>query len=78
MATKYPVSFSKETGCLNNSVLHNYEQFDTVPIDGVLIGAYKGTRRKHNMKFKQIGHTLCSMDNRFSLKLLVHETPCFR
>ena len=25
--------------------------------EGVLIEAYKGTRRKHNMKFRQIGHT---------------------
>ena len=24
---------------------------------GVLVEAYKGTRRKHNMKFRQIGHT---------------------
>ena len=23
----------------------------------LLVEAYKGTRRKHNMKFKQIGHT---------------------
>ena len=28
-----------------------------VPFDGVLVEAYKGTRRKHNMKFRQIGHT---------------------
>ena len=28
-----------------------------VPFEGVLVEAYKGTRRKHNMKFRQIGHT---------------------
>ena len=28
-----------------------------VPFEGILIEAYKGTRRKHNMKFRHIGHT---------------------
>ena len=28
-----------------------------VPFEGVLVEAYKGTRRKHNMKFRHIGHT---------------------
>ena len=28
-----------------------------VLFEGVLVDAYKGTRRKHNMKFRQIGHT---------------------
>ena len=28
-----------------------------VPFEGVLVETYKGTRRKHNMKFRQIGHT---------------------
>ena len=28
-----------------------------VPFEGVLVEGYKGTRRKHNMKFRQIGHT---------------------
>ena len=28
-----------------------------VPLEGVLFEAYNGTRRKHNMKFRQIGHT---------------------
>ena len=47
-----------------------------VLLEGVLVDAYKGTRRKHNMKFRQIDHTiqLASMDSRFSLKLLVHGT----
>ena len=28
-----------------------------VSFEGVLVEAYKGTRRKHSMKFRQIGHT---------------------
>ena len=28
-----------------------------VPFEGVLVEAYEGTRRKYNMKFRQIGHT---------------------
>ena len=28
-----------------------------LPFECVLIEAYKGTRRKHNIKFRQIGHT---------------------
>ena len=28
-----------------------------VPFEGVLVEAYKVTRRKHSMKFRQIGHT---------------------
>ena len=43
-----------------------------VPFEGVLIGAYKGTRRKHNMKFRQIGHTTSQYGQSFYLKLLVH------
>ena len=27
------------------------------PFEGVLVEAYKGTRRKHSMKFRQTGHT---------------------
>ena len=46
-----------------------------VPFEGVLVEAYKGTRRKHNMKFRQIGHTtsqyVCRIQS-FFLKLLVH------
>ena len=37
-----------------------------VPFEGVLVEAYKGTRRKHNMKFRWIGHTTSQyMDSRF-------------
>ena len=28
-----------------------------MPFEGILVEAYNGTRRKHNMKFRQIGHT---------------------
>ena len=28
-----------------------------VPFEGVLVEAYKGIKRKHNMKFRHIGHT---------------------
>ena len=31
-----------------------------VPFEGVLVEAYKGTRIRHNMKFRQIGHTTTS------------------
>ena len=45
-----------------------------VPFEGVLVEAYKGTRRKHNMKFRQIGHTTSQYGQPFFLKLLVHGT----
>ena len=46
-----------------------------VPFEGVLVKAYKGTRRKHNMKFRQIGHTTSQYGQSFFfLKLLVHGT----
>ena len=46
-----------------------------VPFKGVLVEAYKGTRRKHNMKFRQIDHTTkARIDSCFFLKLLVHGT----
>ena len=44
-----------------------------VPFEGVLVEAYKGTRRKHNIKFR-LAIQLASMDSRFFLKLLVHGT----
>ena len=43
-----------------------------VPFEGVLVEVYKGTRRKLNMKFRQIGHTTSQYGQSFSLKLLVH------
>ena len=45
-----------------------------VPFEGVLVEAYKGTRRKHNMKFRQIGHTTSQYGQSFFLKLLEHGT----
>ena len=50
-------SFSKETGGSTYSVLQIINGLAQVPFEGVLVEAYKGTRRKHNMKFRQIGHT---------------------
>ena len=38
-----------------------------VPFEDVLIKAYKDTRRKHNMKFRQIGHTTSQYGQLFSL-----------
>ena len=43
-----------------------------VPFEGVLVEAYKGTRRKHNIKFRQIGHTSSQYGQSIFLKLLVH------
>ena len=45
-----------------------------VPFEGVLVEAYKGTRRKHNTKFRQIGHTTSQYGQSFSRKRLVHGT----
>ena len=39
-----------------------------VPFEGVLVEAYKGTRRKHIMKFRQIGHTTSQYGQSFSPK----------
>ena len=44
-----------------------------VPFEGDLVEAYKGTRRKHNMKFRQIDHKTSQYGQSFFLKLLVHE-----
>ena len=41
-----------------------------VPIEGVLVEAYKGTRRKHNMKFRQIGHTISQYGQSFFLNTI--------
>ena len=45
-----------------------------VALEGILVEAYKGARRKHNMKFSQIGHTTCQYGQSFFLNLLVHGT----
>ena len=68
-------SFSKETGGSTYSVLKIISGLAQVPFEGGLVEAYKGTRRKHNMKFRQIGHTTTSQYGQsFSLILLVHGT----
>ena len=55
-----------------NKIINGLAQ---VPFEGVLVEAYKGTRRKHNMKFRQIGHTTSQYGKPFfPLKLLVHGT----
>ena len=41
-----------------------------VPFEGVLIEAYKGTRSKHNMKFRQIGHTTSQYGQSFFPKTI--------
>ena len=41
-----------------------------MPFEGVLVEAYTGTRIKHNIKFRQIGHTLASMGSRFFPKTI--------
>ena len=41
-----------------------------VPFEGVLVEAYKGTRRKHSMKFIQIGHTTSQYGQSFFPKTI--------
>ena len=41
-----------------------------MPFEGVLVEAYKGTRKKHNMKFRQIGHTTSQYRQSFFLKTI--------
>ena len=41
-----------------------------VPFEGVHVEAYKGTRRKHNMKFRQIGHTTSQYGQSFFPKTI--------
>ena len=41
-----------------------------VPFEGVFVEAYKGTRTKHNMKFRQIGHTTSQYGQLFSPKTI--------
>ena len=63
-------SFSKEARLiLFYKIINGLAQ---VPFEGVLVEAYKCTRRKHTMKFRQIGHT--TGQSFFFLKLLVHGT----
>ena len=41
-----------------------------VPFEDVLVEAYKGTRRKHNMKFRQIVHTTSQYGQSFVPKTI--------
>ena len=41
-----------------------------MPFEGVLVEVYKGTRRKHNMKFRQIGHTTSQYGQSFFPKII--------
>ena len=41
-----------------------------VPFEGVLVEAYKGTRREHNMKFRQICHTTSQYGQSFFSKTI--------
>ena len=50
-------------------IIHGLVQ---VPFECVLVEAYKGTRRKHNLD--RLAIQLASMESSFSLKLLVHGT----
>ena len=45
-----------------------------VPLEGVLVEAYKGTRRKHNMKFRQTGHKT----SQYGQSFFPMERACFR
>ena len=48
-----------------------------VPFECVVVEAYKGTRRKHYMKFDILLIQLDSMDSRVFPKLLAHGTDLF-
>ena len=41
-----------------------------MPFEGVLVEAYKGTRSKHNMKFRQIGNTTSQYGQSFLPKTI--------
>ena len=41
-----------------------------MPLDGILVEAHKGTRRKHNMKFRQIDHTTSQYGQSFFPKTI--------
>ena len=41
-----------------------------MPFKGVLVEAYKGPKRKHNMKFRQIGQTTSQYGQSFSPKTI--------
>ena len=63
-------SFSKETGGSAHSVFHIFNGLVQVSFKGVPIEVYKGTIRKHNQKFRQIGHTTNQCGQLFSPKTI--------
>ena len=67
-------SFSKKTGGSTYSFFNIIiNGLGKARFEGVLIEAYKGTRRKHNnniMKFRQIGHTTSHYDQSFFPKTI--------
>ena len=63
-------SFSKETGGSTYSFFEIINGLAQVPFEGVLVKAYKGTRRKHNMKFRRIGHTTSQYEQSFFPKTI--------
>ena len=66
-------SFSKETGGSTHSVKKIINGLAQVAFEGVLVEVYKGTtttRRKHNMKFRQIGHTISQYGQSFFPKII--------
>ena len=42
-----------------------------VSFEGVLVEAHNGTRRKHNMNFRQIGHTTSQYGQSFSSETII-------
>ena len=48
----------------------NINGLPQVPFEGVLVEAYKGTRRKHNIKFRQIGDTTSQYGKKFFPKTI--------
>ena len=67
-------SFPNDTVGYTISVYKSMNGLSQMPFEGLLIEAYKGTRRKHNMKFRLIGQTISQYGQSFSIKLLVHGT----
>ena len=63
-------SFSKETGGMTYSVYKIINGLAQVPFEGILVETYKGTRRKHNMKFRQIYHTTSQYGQSFFPKTI--------
>ena len=61
-------SLSKETRLILLYKIIN--SLAEVPFEHVLVKAYKGNRKKHSMKFRQIGHTTSKYGQSFFLKTI--------